>query len=234
MMTEPQNSALQEPLSDTLLRWSSESADLEKQGAYDWLCARLGADMTRVLEIGCGFGDSTAALFRHGKSVFVLDNRMDCLEATRARVPDALYGLADIGAIHELLLKDLKDFSPQVMVLWLAGAPAASLPRHVPSHMAVMQYRLAFQKAALMLAADVPSIGSVHLADRTAFPWQMKDAGRETMAQLIRTSVIDTLPFNLTASDVQFRKLAFPATQSRHAAPGGITPVLGEARLLRQ
>jgi trans-aconitate methyltransferase len=234
MMRADQNAARQEALSDTLARWSSESADLERQGAYDWLCDRLDSDVTRVLEIGCGFGDSTAALFRHRKSVFVLDNRMDCLEATRVRVPDAHYGLADIGQIHELLLKDLHDFAPQAMVLWMAGAPAESLPSHVPDHVAVMQYRLAFQKAAVTLAAQVPSIGSVHLADRTAFPWQMKDAGRETMAQLIRTAVIDTLPFNLTASDVQFRKLALPATQSRHAAPGGVTPVLGDARLLRQ
>jgi len=233
MTMVPENTALQESLADTLARWSSESADLEKQGAYDWLCGRLDSGVTRVLEIGCGFGDSTLALSRHGYSVFVLDNRMACLEATRDRVPSAQYGLVDVAQIPELLLNDLNDFAPQAMVLWLAGAPADSLPAHVPAHVAVMQYRLAVQNAAVTLAAHVSSITSVHLADRTAFPWQMKHAGRETMAQLIQSAVINTLPFSLTAADVQFRKLTLPSNLGRHAAPGGLTAVLGDARLLR-
>ncbi len=153
-MTGSENAAFEESLNDTLARWLSESSDLEKQGAYDWLCGRINPAATRVLEIGCGFGASTAALVRHGKTVFALDNRLECLEATRERVPDAIYGLADVAQIHEMLLADLKDFAPEAMVLWIAGAPAESLPHHVPAQQAVMQYRLAFQKAALMLAAQ--------------------------------------------------------------------------------
>lgn len=234
MMTTPENAALQESLNATLARWSSESADLEKQGAYDWLCTRINPQASRVLEIGCGFGASTAALVRHGKSVFVLDNRMDCLEAARERVPDAIYGLADVGQIHETLLADLNAFAPQTLVLWIAGAPADALPHHVSAQQAVMQYRLAFQKAAVALAAQVQSITSVHLADRTAFPWQMKDAGRETMAQIIRASVIADSPFGVDTADVQFRKLTLPVSASRLAMPAGISAVLGEATLKRR
>lgn len=222
--------ALNEPLSETLSRWTSESTDLERQGAYDWLCTRVSAG--RVLEIGCGFGLSTAALHRHGKSVFALDNRMDCLEAARERVPDAVFGLADVGQVHEMLVADLIDFAPEAMVLWMAGAPAEALPRAVPEQ-AVMQYRLAFQRAAVALAAQVPSIATVHLADRTAFPWQMKDAGRETMATVIRNAVIAEAPFKLDVCDVQFRKLTLPLSTSSHAMPAGIGPVLGEATLRR-
>ena len=232
-MTGSENAAFEESLNDTLARWLSESSDLEKQGAYDWLCGRISSAATRVLEIGCGFGASTAALVRHGKTVFALDNRLECLEATRERVPDAIYGLADVAQIHEMLLADLKDFAPEAMVLWIAGAPAESLPHHVPAQQAVMQYRLAFQKAALMLAAQVPSIMSVHLADRTAFPWQMKDAGRDTMAQIIRASVIANAPFSVDVADVQFRKLNLPFSAARHAMPAGISAVLGEAMLKR-
>ncbi len=234
MMTGSENAAFQESLNDTLARWSSESSDLEKQGAYDWLCRRIGPAATRVLEIGCGFGASTAALVHQGKTVFALDNRMECLEATRERVPDAIYGLADVGQVHEMLLADLKDFAPQAMVLWIAGAPADALPHHVPAQQAVMQYRLAFQKAAIGLAAQVPSITSVHLADRTAFPWQMKDAGRDSMAQIIRASVIADAPFSVDVADVQFRKLNLPFSVARHAMPAGICAVLGEATLKRR
>jgi len=223
--------ALDEPIADTLARWSAEAADLDKQGAYDWLCGRIKAG--RVLEIGCGFGQSTAALSRHGKAVFALDNRMDCLEAARERVPDAIYGLADIRQVHELLVQDLAEFVPEAMVLWIAGAPADSLPRDVPEQYAVMQYRLAFQQAAVALAGQINSIRTVHLADRTAFPWAMKDAGRQTMAQLITNSVIANSPFRVDHSNVQYRKLALPTASSHHALPGAMVPVLGEATLVR-
>jgi len=222
---------LTETLSETLSRWSSESTALERQGIYDWLATRVPT--RRVLEIGCGFGASTAVLHRHGKSVFALDNRMDCLEAARARVPDAVFGLADVGQVHEMLVADLKAFAPEALVLWMAGAPADALPQSVPAAQAVMQYRLAFQRAAVALAAQVPTITTVHLADRTAFPWQMKDAGRETMAAVIRKAVIADAPFTLDVDDVQFRKLALPVSLSRHAMPAGIVPVLGEATLRR-
>ena len=226
-----QTSALAEPIADTLARWSSEALDLDKQGAYDWLCSRVKA--ARVLEIGCGFGASTAALFRHGKRVFALDNRMDCLEAARALVPEATFGLADIRQVHALLIQDLAEFAPEAMVLWIAGAPAEALPRDVPEHYAVMQYRLAFQQAAVALAGQVSSIRTVHVADRTAFPWAMKDAGRETMAQMITTSVIGASPFRVAPADVQFRKLQVPVAPMPKGAPTGIVPVLGEATLHR-
>ena len=223
--------ALEEMLPDTLMRWSNEAADLEKQGAYDWLSSRVCAD--RVLEIGCGFGHSTAALAKHGKTIFALDNRMDCLEAARERVPDATYGLADIRQIHELLIKDLNEFAPEAMVLWIAGAPADALPRDVPEQYAVMQYRLAFQQAAVALAAQISSIRTIHLADRTALPWVMKDAGRQTMMQLIASSVIGHAPFGISLPNVQFRKLSLPTASLHHAMPGNVVPVLGEATLER-
>jgi len=223
----PNPSALEEPVADTLKRWSSEASDLEKQGAYDWLCDRIKS--TRILEIGCGFGRSTLSLSRHGKQIFALDNRMDCLEATRDLVPDAIYGLADVGQVHELLVKDLKEFAPEAMVLWIAGAPAEALPQNVPAHQAVMQYRLAFQRAAVTLAGQIDSIRTIHIADRTVFPWAMKDAGRQTMAQVITTAVIGSSPFKVSQADVQFRKL----TSMHHALPGGMVPVLGEASLVR-
>jgi SAM-dependent methyltransferase len=224
-------SALEETLPDTLARWSTEAVDLEKQGAYDWLCSRVSAD--RVLEIGCGFGHSTVALAKHGKFLFALDNRMDCLEATRARVPDATYGLADIRQIPEVLIQDLNEFAPQAMVLWIGGAPAEALPRDIPEQYAVMQYRLGFQQTAVASAGQIDSIRNVHLADRTALPWAMKDAGRQTMMQLIKTSVIGNAPFDISMPNVQFRKLSLPASSARHALPANMVPVLGEATLER-
>lgn len=222
--------ALDEPLDATLARWQRESLQLARCGLYNWLAQRIPGQ--RVLEIGCGFGASTSALSQCGKTVFALDNRMDCLEATRQKVPDATYGLADVHHYDERLLDDLQAFSPDAVVCWLAGAPAESLPREVPAAYAVMQHRLVLQQAVVRLAARLESVRTVHLADRTAFPWKMKDTGRQTMAKMIETTVIVDAPFTLTDADVQFRKI--PESNSvATTALQGVVPVIGEATLTR-
>ena len=53
------------------------------------------------------------------------------------------------------------------------------------------------------------------------------------MMQLIAASVIGSAPFSINLSNVQFRKLTLPAASARHAMPGNMVPVLGEAILER-
>lgn len=226
--------ALDEPLDATLARWQRESLQLARCGLYNWLAQRIPGQ--RVLEIGCGFGASTSALSQCGKTVFALDNRMDCLEATRQKVPDATYGLADVHHYDERLLDDLQAFSPDAVVCWLAGAPAESLPRDVPATYAVMQHRLVLQQAVVQLAARLESVQTVHLADRTAFPWKMKDAGRQTMARMIEAMLGADTPFTLTEADVQFRRIDDTnlAVATTSAALQGVAPVMGEATLKRK
>lgn len=225
--------ALDEPLDVTLARWRNESAQMDRSGVYDWLTSRIAGQ--RVVEIGCGFGASTAALVRAGKTVFALDNRMDCLEATRESVPEATYGMVDIHQYDARLLVDLKDFAPDAVVCWLAGAPAESLPKDVPASYAVMQHRLVLQQAAVRLASALDCVQAIHLADRTAFPWKMKDAGRQTMTKMIVSAVIADTPFTLSEADVQFRKLdVSPAMMAASGALQGVVPVIGEATLKRR
>ncbi len=227
--------ALDELLPATLERWQNESSQLARAGIYDWLTSRVPGQ--RVLEIGCGFGASTAALVRAGKTVLALDNRMDCLEATQQRVPDATYGLADVHHYDERLLDDLCDFAPDAVICWLAGAPADALPRDVPAVYAVMQHRLILQQAVVRLAARLHTVQTIHLADRTAFPWKMKDAGRQTMARMIATAVCADSPFSLTEADVQFRRMdtsiSAAMTGAASSALSGVVPVMGEATLKR-
>jgi SAM-dependent methyltransferase len=225
--------ALEEPLVATLDRWRSESSVLDRAGVYDWLTARITAD--RVLEIGCGFGLSTAALARGGKQVFALDNRLDCLEATQVRVPEATLGMADIMHYDDRLIGDLEAFEPRAVVCWLAGAPADALPRDVPAAYAVMQHRLQLQNAVIRMASRLASVQTVHLADRTAFPWKMKDAGRKTMAGMIVSAVIAESPFTLDETNVHFRKLeGVDMVVKPGAALAGVVPVVGEATLKRR
>lgn len=228
------DAALSEPLSATLERWNVESTALERSGIYEWLAGRVQG--RRTLEIGCGFGVSTAALLKAGKQIFALDNRMDCLEASQKRAPEAVYGVADVHYYDERLLDDLRQFAPDAVVCWLAGAPAASLPRDVPAVHAVMQYRLNLQQAVVRLAACLDSVRTVHLADRTAFPWKMRDAGRQTLAQMMTAAVIVDAPFTLESKDVQFRKLPDIKTMnaSGMGALQGIVPLIGEATLKRR
>lgn len=233
-VTAVDQAALNEPLAVTLSRWQSESSQLEGAGVYDWLASRIPG--VRVLEIGCGFGLSTAALKKAGKTIFALDNRMDCLEATRERTPEATYGMADIHHYDPRLLDDLRAFAPEAVVCWLAGAPADALPKDVPAGYAVMQHRLVMQQAVIRLASLLDSVKTIHLADRTAFPWKMKDAGRQTMARLITTAVIQEAPFMLAETGVQYRKII----ESPFALnPGagtlqGVVPVIGEATIKRR
>lgn len=226
-------SALDEPLAATLTRWQSEAAALERAGIYDWLAGRVQG--ARVLEIGCGFGHSTASLVQTGKTVFALDNRMDCLEAARERTANATYGMADIQYYDERLLNDLRDFAPEAVVCWLAGAPADALPRDVPAAYAVMQHRLVLQQATVRLAGLLETARTIHLADRTAFPWKMKEAGRQTMTRLITTAVIQDAPFTLAETDVHYRKIGNSALpKSAGGTLQGVVPVVGEATLKRR
>ena len=161
---------------------------------------------------------------------------MDCLEASQQRAPDATYGMADIHHYDDRLLDDLRTFAPDSVVCWLAGAPANALPKDVPAAYAVMQHRLALQQAIVRLASHLESVVTVHVADRTALPWKLKDAGRQTMARLINTAVILDAPFTLAEADVQYRKISdLPLTpKSAAGVLEGVVPVVGEATLKRR
>lgn len=229
---DPALDALNEPLDTTLARWRDESSQLDRSGVYDWLASRVTGQ--RVLEIGCGYGASTAALVRAGKAVFALDNRMDCLEATREKIPQATYGLADVYHYDHQLINDLKTFAPDAVVCWLAGAPAESLPKDVPPAYAVMQHRLTLQQSVVRIAAALDTVATVHLADRTAFPWKMKDTGCQTLVRMISSVVIADTPFALSEDDVHFRKLDLPLSATASGTLAGVVPVIGEATLKRR
>lgn len=223
--------ALQEPLDQTLERWREEAAGLAREGAYGWLASRVPG--RRILEVGCGFGASTTALKHAGKDVFALDNRMDCLEATRDKVDGLMLGLADVRHYDERLLADLNEFAPDAVVCWMAGAPADDLPRDVPATYATMQHRLDLQRAVVALASRLPTVRTVHLADRTAFPWKMKDAGRQTWSRMLQAAVVAGSAFMLDEKDIAFRKLALVQPLSGSSALAGVVPVLGEAAFKR-
>ena len=223
--------ALQEPLDQTLERWREEAAGLAREGAYGWLVSRVPGK--RILEIGCGFGASTAALKHAGKDVFALDNRMDCLEATRDKVDGLMLGLADVRHYDERLLADLNEFAPDAVICWLAGAPAEDLPRDVPTTYATMQHRLDLQRAVVALASRLVTVRSVHLADRTAFPWKMKDAGRQTWSRMLQAAVVAGSAFTLDEKDIEFRKLTLGRSIPGSSVLTGVVPVLGEASFKR-
>lgn len=227
----PGDAALQEPLDQTLERWREEAAVFVREGAYDWLASRIPGQ--RILEIGCGFGASTAALKNAGKNVFALDNRMDCLETTRDKVDGLMLGLADVRYYDERLLADLNEFAPDAVVCWMAGAPADDLPRDVPPTYATMQHRLDLQRAVVALASRLPTAHTLHLADRTAFPWKMKDAGRQTWFRMLQAAVIPGSAFTLDEKDIVFRKLTLGQPIPGSSALAGVVPVLGEASFKR-
>jgi hypothetical protein len=125
-------------------------------------------------------------------------------------------------------LARVRDFAPTWVVCWLMGAEDSALDPSLPSAQAVQKHREGVHRQVAELAAALPSVAAVHLVDRTAFPWKIKDTARETLVLYHQATTFAGLPFRLDRADARYRKLderQWPAPGNRPAA--GIVPVLG-------
>jgi SAM-dependent methyltransferase len=218
------------------VRWQAEGEKHWRAGDYAWMAERV--DATRVLEIGCGAGFGTLALARRGIATMVIEPLSDCIAIAAARVRDA--GLPPGGAPAPTFLQlavgeldapavdRIRDFAPEWVVCWLMGADESALDASLPATQAVQQHREAVHRQLAELAAALPSASAVHLVDRTAFPWKIKDTARETLVLYHQATTFVGLPFTLDRADTLYRKLderQWPAAPGR--SPGGVVPVLG-------
>lgn len=219
------------------VRWQQEAEKHERAGDYAWLAERLAP--CRVLEIGCGGGFGTRALQRRGFSVLALEPEGDCIAIASTRCAEdpvaAGSGMAPeflqarVGALDPAMRQAVTDFAPEWVVCWLIGADDAVLDPALPPAQAVQQYREAVHRQVAELAAALPSVRGVQLADRTVFPWKIKDTARETLLLYHRATTFSGQPFGLAMADAVYRKLderQWPATPGQRL-PAGAVPVLG-------
>ena len=218
------------------VRWQHEAEKHDRAGDYAWMAERLVPG--RVLEIGCGVGFGSRALQRRGCAVLALEPESDCIAIAASRCSEdraagdgvaANFLQSDVGRMGAEQRAAVEAFAPEWVVCWLMGAADEALDRSLPPAQAVQKYREAVHRQVAELAAGLPSVRGVHLVDRTAFPWKIKDTARETLVVYHQATTFAGLPFALDLKDAVYRKLddrqwPAPAAQ-RHSA--GVVPVLG-------
>src|SRR3954464_9763491 len=64
--------------------WRHNATSLALQGCYGWMAAQLDfLKPKRILDIGCGTGEATLALFqRFSPDIIAIDENMSCLRQT--------------------------------------------------------------------------------------------------------------------------------------------------------
>jgi SAM-dependent methyltransferase len=225
--------------------WETEGAAYARAGDYIWMVTQV-PEAERVLEIGCGAGFGTLALLQRGFSVLAVDMLDACLAVTRDRIAtvdqvgEVAFLQTDITQPNAAARQAIADFSPQVALCWLMGAPqeitgvtGKTTDREATE--AVAAYRERTHRQVAELAAYLPDVIALHLVDRTAIPWQAKDLGRDTLARYHLSKTFADLPFDATRQDALYRKLTGRPEEAsrlqrelRHAHPAlkSVTPVL--------
>lgn len=222
-------------IADEIVRWVAEGERHARGGDYAWMAGLVPAGP--VLEIGCGGGYSTAALIAAGHPVVVIEPDPACRELLRGRLETANTGarvLATTAADAQVpeVLAEIEAFAPQTVVCWLMGgsdADVAAAGPGAPQGKAVQAFREGVHRQVCELAARLPSVRQIHLVDRTAFPWKIKDTARDTLVLYHSATTFAGLPFALAKSDTLYRKLdagAWPDV-GRRGRVAGIVPVLG-------
>lgn len=227
---DPVPSMSLEPTVDVAVeRWWQEAELHARSGDYDWLAARVPG--RRVVEIGCGAGFSTAALLGYVDALLVVEPEARCRGWLGERVADdRLLAVvpASVAGLDAGALAQLADFAPDCVVCWLAGASDAQLGGDGAGNAdPVKAYREALHRQVAQLAASLPTVRALQLADRTAFPWQIRDTARDTLVGYHRASTFDGLPFSVERPDALFRKLDVGRWSRELQRRGGLTPVIG-------
>jgi len=173
---------------DTSLGWRAQAASLDGVGAYSWMASRLyGA--TRVLEVGCGWGNGTLAMVVEGMKVIAVENDPNAVDATlsmlrshgvRAEVAmslgDGLDRSADVVIVNadffHLLRGDVSFSALDAIVCWNAGTEVIAFGRRTDfagEAEAASRRVEPLQRAAFGVAARMASGTTVHVVDRVSY-----------------------------------------------------------------
>ena len=221
-------------ISEFLDYWHQEGEAYVRAGDYEWMAALVPGQ--RVLEIGCGLGFGSVALVARGLDVLAIDSLPECLDATRERLSGEAAKVkllqADVGALEAGQMTAIVEFSPDVVVCWLMGAPATTTGAvGGDGGQAVAAYREGVHRQVAELAAQLPSVRALHFVDRTAIAWQAKDVGRDTLVKYHLGKTLLGLPFVAERRNALYRKLEgslvdLASIRRSHPSLRNVVPVL--------
>lgn len=197
-------------------------------GDYAWLAERLPGK--RVLEVGCGAAYGSRAIAERA-TLAVVEPDASCRDWLVAAPNGEFSGLVIDGAVGDLnaaQIAAIEEFAPDCVVCWLAGGDESQFDvSDAAAGDPVKAFRERLHRAVAELAAALPTVKAVQLADRTAFPWQIKDTARDTLVAYHSASSFRELPFHIDRADAVFRKLDVGRWSNELRRRGGLVPVLG-------
>lgn len=215
---------------EVFARWVKEAERHWRAGDYHWMAGYAKGE--RVLEVGCGAGYSTLALTQAADSILVLEPSVQCrahtkqLLATAKLTTGPAFLNSSVHEIDDAVSGEINLFSPSIIVCWLMGsADETSVRPYAPQ-----ERRLSIHRKVGELASRLPSVSAVQIADRTAFPWQLKTLARKTLTNFHNSTTFIDLPFSCSDADARFRKLdELGWKKTAHRNSLGVAPCIGIA-----
>lgn len=116
-----------------LRKWNVNGDDLQEQGIYD-----IAIDMMdryeRIVEIGCGTGQSTLSILLAGHKVFSIDFYKGCIDETASRISDIGYEIVEnvmwseeeatlmcVNLFDQRFLSEIEALDFDAIVIWNPG-----------------------------------------------------------------------------------------------------------------
>lgn len=106
-------------------KWKTSSKLFEEKGYYKWMSSRVKA-YNRILEIGCGSGNSTLALANDGHEVLVVEKNHECTLMAQKLLQDSGYGDKVSFLEGDIILPEfrnsvIKNNDVDVVICWNPG-----------------------------------------------------------------------------------------------------------------
>lgn len=191
--------------------WEANSKSFFEEGYYRWMSQQLGSVET-VLEIGCGSGNGTLALFQDGRLIIAIEPNeklanlaFENLKANNVPVEfSSLDALADNTHSNtssvfivrqdafETKIDSLQSkLSVDAIVCWLIGAEPDRISSHIGKEKhnftgpEMAEYREKIHQRCYELGKKLLTVGGcVHIVDRTGLrSWSDKDYFRDEFSK---------------------------------------------------
>lgn len=173
--------------------WTKNMREFNAKGEYKWMAEQLG-QRTRILEVGCGSGESSLHLLKYCQNLLIVESNETCIGMTLSKLTLEGVSVCQLNQINDLtpslftqhrvilmhaditdaaLLNQLPDFKFDAIVCWLIGTH----PEQIASHLAkssttlvekdIANYRESVQKHLGTLGLNcLNKSGVLHIVDR--------------------------------------------------------------------
>ncbi|MBR7631845.1 class I SAM-dependent methyltransferase [Janthinobacterium lividum] len=213
--------------------WQQNASVFSASGDYTWMSAQLG-DAKKIIEIGCGSGDSTEALLKDGRQVLAIESNQSCAKITSERLRAKGYSVEEISIdqlanlaswedsgvkllIADFLSEEIKQLLPaghfNAIVCWLTGTYADYVAKALKKPLLQFQgsematYRMKIQQKCYELGVHaLDHDGIVQIVDRAFVrSWDDKDFAKSEFAK--QQSQVSGQKYKISQNDCAVRNL---------------------------